>query len=98
MAEVSAPRRLPSYGVNSRAAIGGKTSSGVCARPCPDVAMTAANPTAAARVQPRQEECLAMAKVYSRFANADAAGHVERGVERQTLEEAMEWVWATGSQ
>jgi enterochelin esterase-like enzyme len=26
---------------------------------------------------------------------ADDAGHVERGVERQTLEEAMEWVWAT---
>jgi enterochelin esterase-like enzyme len=25
---------------------------------------------------------------------ADDAGHVERGVERQTLEEAMEWVWA----
>jgi hypothetical protein len=21
------------------------------------------------------------------------AGHVERGVERQTLEEAMDWVW-----
>jgi len=26
---------------------------------------------------------------------ADQAGHVERGVERQTLEEAMEWVWRT---
>jgi iron(III)-enterobactin esterase len=26
---------------------------------------------------------------------ADNAGHVERGVERQTLEEAMEWVWKT---
>lgn len=26
---------------------------------------------------------------------ADGAGHVERGVERQTLEEAMEWVWRT---
>ena len=26
---------------------------------------------------------------------ADQAGHVERGVERQTLEEAMEWVWGT---
>ena len=24
---------------------------------------------------------------------AQDAGHVERGVERQTLEEAMEWVW-----
>jgi len=23
------------------------------------------------------------------------SGHVERGVERQTLEEAMEWVWKT---
>jgi hypothetical protein len=26
---------------------------------------------------------------------AEGAGHVERGVERQTLEEAMEWVWKT---
>ena len=26
---------------------------------------------------------------------ADQAGHVERGVERQTLPEAMEWVWKT---
>ena len=26
---------------------------------------------------------------------ADQAGHVERGVERQTLAEAMEWVWKT---
>ena len=26
---------------------------------------------------------------------ADQAGHVERGVERQTLTEAMEWVWKT---
>jgi len=28
---------------------------------------------------------------------ADQAGHVERGVERQTLAEAMEWVWKTYS-
>jgi enterochelin esterase-like enzyme len=26
---------------------------------------------------------------------AEQAGHVERGVERQTLEQAMEWVWRT---
>jgi len=26
---------------------------------------------------------------------AEGAAHVERGVERQTLEEAMEWVWKT---
>jgi hypothetical protein len=34
------------------------------------------------------------AKGYAyQYAWAQDAGHVERGVERQTLEEAMEWVW-----
>jgi hypothetical protein len=28
---------------------------------------------------------------------AEGATHVERGVERQTLEEAMEWVWRTAA-
>jgi hypothetical protein len=34
------------------------------------------------------------AKGYAyQYVCAQDAGHVERGVERQTLEEAMEWVW-----
>jgi len=30
---------------------------------------------------------------FGKIGQAQDAGHVERGLERQTLEEAMEWVW-----
>jgi enterochelin esterase family protein len=43
----------------------------------------------------RMAEVLAAKGYAYQYVWAEGAGHVERGVERQTLEEAMEWLWAT---
>jgi enterochelin esterase-like enzyme len=43
----------------------------------------------------RMAEVLSKKGYEYQYVWADGAGHVERGVERQTLEEAMEWAWAT---
>jgi hypothetical protein len=48
---------------------------------------------AACKDAQRLREALKAKRYAYQYVWAQDAGHVERGVERQTLEEAMDWVW-----